>query len=73
MHNLLYIQIIRGDYMSQYEYNKKYSKEWNKKNLKSFSVSLRLEEFELLNEYCKKNNISKAGLVKERLSDILNK
>ncbi len=58
--------------MSNYEYNKEYAKKWNKNNLKNIGISLRIKEYELLDEYCKKHNVSKSSLVKERLSDIIN-
>lgn len=34
--------------MSNYEYNKKYAKEWDKKNMKNIGVSLRIEQYEKL-------------------------
>ena len=40
--------------MSNYEYNKKYAKEWDKKNMKNVGVSLRIEQYEKLT-----NNIEK--------------
>ena len=38
--------------MSNYEYNKKYAKEWDKKNMKNVGVSLRIEQYEKLKKYC---------------------
>ena len=50
---------------------KKANKKWNNNNLKTFSVSLYKKEYELLDNYCKKNNISKSKLIKDRLLDII--
>lgn len=49
--------------MSNYEYNKKYVKEWDKKNLKRIGVALRIDEYEKLKKYCDSNNIAVATFV----------
>lgn len=51
----------------QREYQKKYDKD----NLKSFTVTLRIKEYELFDDYCKKNNISKSKAVISRIADII--
>ena len=72
----LYIQFNklnekRRIFMSNYEYNKKYAKEWDKKNLKRIGVSLRIEEYEKLKKYCDSNNIAVATFIKSRIADII--
>lgn len=54
------------------EARKKATKKWNSNNLKSFSISLYKKEYELLDNYCKENNVSKAKVIKDRLADIIN-
>ena len=49
--------------MSNYEYNKKYVKEWDKKNLKRIGVALRIDEYEKLKKYCDSNNIAVATFI----------
>lgn len=58
--------------MSKYEYNKKYAEKWDKENIHPIKVTLKIKEFEMLEEYCKKNNISKTNLIKQRINDIIN-
>ena len=58
--------------MSNYEYNKKYAKEWDKKNLKRVSVALYTEEYEKLKKYCDSNNIAVATFIRSRIADIIN-
>lgn len=58
--------------MSNYEYNKKYVKEWDKKNLKRIGVSLRIEQYEKLKKYCDSNNIAVSAFIKSRIADIIN-
>ena len=53
--------------MSNYEYNKKYVKEWDKKNLKRVTVAFRTEEYEKLKKYCDSNNIAVATFIKSRI------
>ena len=50
--------------MSNYEYNKKYAKEWDKKNMKNVGVSLRIEQYEKLKKYCDSNNIAVSAFIK---------
>lgn len=57
--------------MSNYEYNKKYAKEWDKKNMKNIGVSLRIEQYEKLKKYCDSNNIAVSAFIKSRISDII--
>jgi ribonuclease HIII len=57
--------------MSNYEYNKKYAEEWNKKNMKNVGVSLRIEQYEKLKKYCDSNNIAVSAFIKSRISDII--
>ena len=57
--------------MSNYEYNKKYAKEWDKKNLKRIGVSLRIEQYEKLKKYCDSNNIAVSAFIKSRIADII--
>ena len=57
--------------MSNYEYNKKYVKEWDKKNLKRIGVSLRIEQYEKLKKYCDSNNIAVSAFIKSRIADII--
>ena len=57
--------------MSNYEYNKKYAKEWDKKNLKRVTVAFRTEEYEKLKKYCDSNNIAVATFIKSRIADII--
>lgn len=57
--------------MSNYEYNKKYVKEWDKKNLKRIGVALRIDEYKKLKQYCDSNNIAVAAFVKSRIADII--
>lgn len=58
--------------MSNYEYNKKYAKKWDKENIKRISIALRKEEYEKLQKYCDSNNIAIATFVKSRIVDIIN-
>ena len=51
---------------------KKANKKWNKKNLKNLTISFYKKEYELLDNYCKENNISKSLLIKQRIADIIN-
>lgn len=53
--------------MSNYEYNKKYAQKWDKNNLKQVSLKLKLEEFEMLEDYCKSNNIPKNGFIRNAI------
>lgn len=57
--------------MSNYEYNKKYAKEWDKKNMKNVGVSLRIEQYEKLKKYCDSNNIAVSTFIKSRIADII--
>lgn len=57
--------------MSNYEYNKKYVKEWDKKNLKRIGVAFRIDEYEKLKQYCDSNNIAVATFIKSRIADII--
>lgn len=57
--------------MSNYEYNKKYVKEWDKKNLKRIGVALRIEEYKKLKKYCDSNNIAVSAFIKSRIADII--
>lgn len=57
--------------MSNYEYNKKYAKEWDKKNMKNVGVSLRIEQYEKLKKYCDSNNIAISAFIKSRIADII--
>ena len=54
------------------EAKKKANKKWEKKNIKAFTVSLYKKEYELLDNYCKENNISKNKFIKSRIADIIN-
>ena len=45
--------------------------QWSEKNLKRITISLRKNEYENLETYCEKNNITKTNLIKERLKDII--
>ena len=51
---------------------KKAIKKWHKDNLKNLTISLYIKEYELLDNYYKKNNISKSLLIKQRIADIIN-
>ena len=53
--------------MSNYEYNKKYSNEWNKNNTKTITIRLSNLQYEKLQEH----EIARATLIKSRLSDII--
>ena len=57
--------------MSNYEYNKKYSNEWNKNNTKTITIRLSNLQYEKLQEYCTGHEIARATLIKSRLSDII--
>lgn len=57
--------------MSNYEYNKKYSNEWNKNNTKNITIRLSNEQYEKLQNYCKTNDIARATLIKTRIADII--
>ena len=57
--------------MSNYEYNKKYAKEWDKKNMKNVGVSFRIELYEILKKYCDSNNIAVSAFIKSRIADII--
>lgn len=57
--------------MSNYEYNKKYSNEWNKNNTKNITIRLSNEQYDKLQKYCNDNNIARATLIKTRISDII--
>lgn len=57
--------------MSNYEYNKKYAKEWDKKNMKTITIRLSNLQYEKLQEYCTEHEIARATLIKSRLSDII--
>ncbi len=57
--------------MSNYEYNKKYSNEWNKNNTKNITIRLSNKQYEKLQKYCDANNIARATLIKSRISDII--
>lgn len=54
------------------EAKKKANKKYNDNKRKTFTVSLNLKEYELLDNYCKTNNLSRSGLVKTRIGDIIN-
>lgn len=50
---------------------KKATKKWHNNNLKNLTISLYKKEYELLDNYCNENNITKSKLIKDRLSDII--
>ena len=54
------------------EKQREYQKKYDKNNLKGFTVTLNIKEYQLFDEYCKKNDISKSKMVKSRLDDIIN-
>lgn len=57
--------------MSNYEYNKKYAKEWNKNNTKNITIRLSNSQYEKLQNYCKTNDIARATFIKSRIADII--
>lgn len=44
---------------------------YNKQKTKQVSIRLINEEYELFENYCKSHNISKSGLLRERIADII--
>lgn len=44
---------------------------YNKNSTKQVSIRLINKEYELFENYCKENNISKSGLIRERIADII--
>ena len=53
------------------ESQKKANKKYNKNKTKIVSIRLINKEYELYEQYCKEHNISKSGLLRERISDII--
>lgn len=53
------------------ESQKKANKKYNKNKTKIVSIRLINKEYELYEQYCKERNISKSGLLRERISDII--
>lgn len=54
--------------MPNYEYNKKYAQKWDKSNLKQVSLKLKINEYELLDNYCKSNDIPKNGFIRNAIA-----
>lgn len=55
--------------MSNYEYNKKYAKEWNENNTKTITIRLSNSQYEKL--HCDSNKIARATFIKSRIADII--
>lgn len=53
------------------EAKKKANEKYIKNNTKQVSIRLINEEYELFENYCKSHNISKSGLLRERIADII--
>lgn len=49
---------------NQLEANKKARKKYNEKNFKYQTVCFKIEELEIINEFCKKHNIAKNTLLR---------
>lgn len=50
---------------------KKSNKKYNQNNTKQVSIRLINKEYELFEQYCKNNQISMSGLLRQRISDII--
>lgn len=57
--------------MSNYEYNKKYAKEWNENNTKTITIRLSNLQYERLQNYCDINDIARSTFIKSRIADII--
>lgn len=55
----------------KYEQNKEYAKKWNDAHTKSFGVRISLDQYDKLKTYCEEHDVSINGLIKSRLSDII--
>lgn len=55
------------------ESRKRANKKWSQNNTKLLTVRFNNKDIELIENYCKQNNISKSKLIRDRLSDILGK
>lgn len=49
----------------------KASAKYNLNNYKSFTVNLKIEDYNSLNDYCVSNNVSKNAIIKEALKAYL--
>lgn len=65
------IRKIRGESMTLSEKQRQYQKKYDKNNLRGFTVTLKIKEYELFDKYCKQHNISKSKMVKSRIVDII--
>ena len=57
--------------MAMSEARRKANKKSNKKNAKLLGIRFTNKDYELIEKYCIENNITKSGLVRERLADTL--
>ena len=55
--------------MAVSEAQKKASKKYFDKNYKQVKLSMPIKEAEILEEYCKKHNYSKAGFIREAIQE----
>lgn len=55
--------------MALSEAKKRANKKWNDENYKQVKLSMPKSEAEALDKYCKKNNISKAGFIRQLIKD----
>ena len=55
--------------MAVSEAQKKASKKYFDNNYKQVKVSMPIKEAEILEEYCKKHNYSKAGFIREAIQE----
>ena len=57
--------------MALSESKKKANEKYNKNSTKQISIRLINKEYELFEKYCKDNNKTKSGVLRERISDII--
>lgn len=57
--------------MALSESQKKANEKYNKNSTKQISIRLVNKEYELFEQYCKKHNKTKSGVLRERISDII--
>lgn len=57
--------------MPMSEARKKANEKYNKNKTKQITIRLVNKEYELFEKYCKENNISKSGLIRSRIKDII--
>lgn len=65
------IRKIRGENMALSDNSRKCIDNYNKTKTTQVSIRLINKEYELFEKYCKEHNISKSGLLRSRILDII--